>query len=440
MTVAVLSDLHISPPGPLASFHAGAELAGLLPRLRPDHGVSTLVLAGDSFDFLALPAATPVMAPEAVPGLVDAAFTAIAAHAWGQSIFDALGELARAGTQLVLIPGNHDPELAHPAVGDLVRARCGLAAGDPRLAIFLGPGPWRAVVGSREVIVGHGHRGDPWNDIDPAMVLHHATTNPPLQLALPLGSRLVVGAMRAFRDRYPFVDALKPESPGVPLLLFYLAPLLALRHIPGVAGLGARALVGGLQRRIAGGPTLAPGAASVAAAPASDVDLLAAALLDALPPEDRSAGTIAEVEGWLAGHVAAAAAGTLALHGGARYFLRAALRLLSHHGTAFDPTKLDAIDQAIIDEHLPLGGPPRVVIAGHTHAARQVRLDADRTYLNTGTWSDLIPWPPLGSDAHARAFIDELEAHQVPMLRRLTWALVDDRGARLETEPAAAPR
>lgn len=34
-------------PDPLASFHAGDELAGLLARLRPNHGVDTLVLAGD---------------------------------------------------------------------------------------------------------------------------------------------------------------------------------------------------------------------------------------------------------------------------------------------------------------------------------------------------------------------------------------------------------
>jgi hypothetical protein len=37
--------------------------------------------------------------------------------------------------------------------------------------------------------------------------------------------------------------------------------------------------------------------------------------------------------------------------------------------------------------------------------------DADRTYLNTGTWSDLIPWPALGSDADAKTFIDQLAAN-----------------------------
>jgi hypothetical protein len=294
--------------------------------------------------------------------------------------------------------------------------------------------------GHLEVLVGHGHRGDPWNDIDPAMVLHHATTNPPLPLPLPLGSRLVVGAVRAFREHHAFVDALKPEMPGVSLLLAYLDPQLAVKHLPGVATLGARAWVGGLQRRLVRGPTLPAGSPASAppSAPPSDVDLLSAALFDALTPDERTEGMIADVEDWLAGHTGGAS-GTLASHGG-RYLLRAALRLLGRNGTAFDQTRIDDADQAIIDDHLPSGCGPRVVIAGHTHAARHIRLDAERTYLNTGTWSDLIPWPPLGSDEDARRFIDELDTNQVAVVRRLTWARIDERGAQLLDEAARAGR
>jgi hypothetical protein len=91
--IAVLSDLHISPPGPLASFHAGDELAGLLSRLRSEHTVDTLVLDGDVFDFLALPDSQATMHPEQVPALVHQAFTDIHATPWGKGIFDALGSL-----------------------------------------------------------------------------------------------------------------------------------------------------------------------------------------------------------------------------------------------------------------------------------------------------------------------------------------------------------
>ena len=430
---AVLSDLHISPPGPLTSFHVGDELAGLISRLRSEHTVDTLVLAGDVFDFLALPTSTATMYPAQVPAFVGQAFDDIHATEWGKKLFEALGALARAETKIIVIPGNHDPELAHPEVPAILRVRCGLVVDDRRLDIYLEPGPWRATAGSLEIVVGHGHRGDPWNDIDPATVLHHATTNPPLPLELPLGSRLVVGAMREFRDKHAFVDALKPETPGVPLLLLYLDPLLALKHLPGVATLRARAFIGGLKRRLAKGPTLGATFSPPAApsAPPNDSDLVAGALFDALVPDERTDGSIAAIEDWLGGHHPGAA-GTLASHGGGRqYILRAALRLLGRGGTAFDQTRLDGADEAIIAEHLPAGCGPRVVIAGHTHAARHVRLDADRKYINTGTWSDLIPWPPLGSDEDAKAFIDELEANKVPPLRRLTWALVNEHGARL---------
>ncbi|MBK7538082.1 MAG: hypothetical protein IPI49_22460 [Myxococcales bacterium] len=72
-----------------------------------------------------------------------------------------------------------------------------------------------------------------------------------------------------------------------------------------------------------------------------------------------------------------------------------------------------------------------MVIAGHTHAARELVLDAQRTYLNTGTWTDLLPWPGAHTDEERQRFIDDLEHQCVPMQRRLTWALVDADGGRL---------
>jgi len=223
--------------------------------------------------------------------------------------------------------------------------------------------------------------------------------------------------------------------PGAPLLLIYLDPLLATQHLPGVATLGVRALAGSLQRRLRGGPTLAAelSASRTPATPPNDIDLLAGALFDALTPDERTDGNVAAIEDWLRGH-RGTAPGTLANHGGGRYILRAALRLLGRGGTAFDQTRLDDADKAIITEHLPAGCGPRVVVAGHTHAAREARIDVDRTYINTGTWSDLIPWPPLRSDHDAKAFIDDLDANKVPPKRRLTWALIDEHGARLKDE------
>lgn len=446
--IAMLSDLHLAPPGPLVSFHAGEALASLLSRLRSDHAADTLVLAGDVFDFLAVPGASGVMHPAEVPSFVDKVFRDLRETDWGKSVFNAIGALGRAGTQISILPGNHDPELAHPEVLALLRAHCGLAVDDRRLVVELGPGPWRTMAGQLEVVIGHGHRGDPWNDIDPAQVLHHATTNPPLPLQLPLGSQLVVGAMRAFRERYAFVDALKPE-PAVSLLLLYLDAALARAHLFDTGLLKVRAVMAGLQRRLTGGPTLAgsrapgvqgsltPTTASVQITPGNASDDVAATLFESLSSDERNEETFAAIDALLRGHSEAPAAGTLAPHRGPlRYLLRAAIRALGSNGTFFDQTQLDAADLAIVDEHLPPGVGPRVVLAGHTHAARHVTLDAQRTYLNTGTWTDLIPWRPLLNDGEARAFLDDLEHGKVTARPRLTWSLVDERGAQLCEEPA----
>ncbi|MCW5806512.1 MAG: metallophosphoesterase [Deltaproteobacteria bacterium] len=434
--IAVLSDLHISPPGPLTSFHLGYELAALIRDLRTEHAVDTLILAGDVFDFLAIPTATASMHPENVPTFVGDALNEIANTESGLKIFQALGAFARSSGQIIVIPGNHDPELAHPEVPGILRTRCDLPADDARLAISLQSAPWRAQLGTLEVVIGHGHRGDPWNDIDPAMVLHHATMNPPAPLELPPGSRLVVGAMRAFRTDYAFVDALKPETPGVPLMLLYLNPKRALLHIPSTAANKLRAFIGGLHRRLRGGPVLGT-AEQQQPQPLNELDALGASLVGALAPEERTDGTIAAIEDWLAGH-ADTADGTLATHNGRRYLLRAALRLLGRNGTAFDQTRTDDFDNAIIAEHLPPNCGRRVIITGHTHAARFIRIDEERTYINTGTWSDLIPWPPLDSDDKVRRFIDDLEANKVAPLRRMTWALVEEAGARLVSRDATS--
>ncbi|MBK7538081.1 MAG: metallophosphoesterase [Myxococcales bacterium] len=277
--LAVLSDLHLAPPGPLSSFHAGTQLAALMHKLRSEHHVATLVFAGDTFDFLALETRTATLSPAEIPALIDHVLGQIASTDWGRDLFAALRALVQSGTDIMLLPGNHDPELADfAAAARLLRTRCGLPADEPRLQIETGP--LRRRLGELEVVVGHGHRGDSWNDIDPATIAQHADDTP---LELPPGSRLVLGPMRAFRRDYPFVDALKPEG-AVALLLWYLDPRLALRHFPSTGVLSARALLAALERRLSSGrPVLAPGALGTpraTAAPATLDDELAAAVVE----------------------------------------------------------------------------------------------------------------------------------------------------------------
>src|SRR6185295_527699 len=128
--------------------------------------------------------------------------------------------------ECVLIPGNHDPELFHPDCEQVLRRALGLGDG-AALGIHRSAEPWRCEAGALDVVIGHGHRSDTWNDIDPRVVHEHLRAGAQKQ-ALPPGSALVVNTLNAFKRaldpetgeaRFPFIDRLKPELPGVALLL-----------------------------------------------------------------------------------------------------------------------------------------------------------------------------------------------------------------------------
>jgi hypothetical protein len=127
----------------------------------------------------------------------------------------------------------------------------------------------------------------------------------------------------------------------------------------------------------------------------------------------------------------APAEGMLATHGGYRFLLRAFLRKASHDGTFFDPAIASKEDDLpIMKEHLAGAKGPRVVIAGHTHAAREI-CDGERVYLNTGTWSDLMRLPRLADRAAVERFAEALATNQVKRIRRLTYASVTAEGPNL---------
>jgi hypothetical protein len=324
------------------------------------------------------------------------------------------------------------------------------------------------------VVIGHGHSGDAWNRIPPARVHRALETGRP-SLPLPPGSLLVLDTINAFKracdphtgaPRFSFVDLLKPEGPWVPLLLLAFDPRLALAHLPGVAGRGKEALLRAVAQRLRGGATLAgpatagasdedggngvaAGRAGPAAAGVPDEDGedgsdavaagLADALLAALTPGERAAPrALLDRLGNALDGAAPAAPGTLAAGPAAGLFLRAAHRLWHDGGSFFDPAHLGALDRAIVAEHLPEGCGPRVVVAGHTHAAREARPAADRVYLNTGTWTDLLRVPEE-ADAEALArWAGELRAGTAPRLRRLHYAEIAPGGAQLKAWPGGS--
>jgi hypothetical protein len=236
----------------------------------------------------------------------------------------------------------------------------------------------------------------------------------------------------------------------VPLLLLAFDPRLALAHLPGVAGRGGEALRQAVAQRLLGHATLAgpppTGGLEVGEDEDGDgdeaettVEDLAGSLLAALTPAERAAprALLDRLDNALAG-VDEAGRETLAAGAPLGLFLRAAHRLWHDGGSFFDPGSLGALDRGIVAAHLPEGCGPRVVVAGHTHAAREAQPGDGRVYLNTGTWTDLLRVPEEGSVEALLRWADELRGGKAPRLRRLHYAEITAEAARLKLWPSGS--
>jgi hypothetical protein len=260
---------------------------------------------------------------------------------------------------------------------------------------------------------------------------------------LPPGSRLVLKVLNRFKEardpitgapRFPFVDLLKPETPAVPLLLLYLDPRLAMPAVAEALKLPPAMLAQKVGIHLRGDDPVLAGKRSPATP--SEGEVLARAIALGFTEEERSEphASIRRLERWLEG-AAAPAPGMLAAHGGGRFLLRAFLQAFSSEATFFEPSKLDTHDRALIEDFLAPRAGPRVLITGHTHAAREAVLEGERVYLNTGTWTDLMKVPRFDDDSGVRAFAEALEAGSVPRFRHLRYADVTPEGPRLQSWP-----
>ena len=451
--VVVISDLHLPPAIRQGNFRAGDDLAAWTSAVAQTGGPDTaLVLAGDILDLLLIEDRVPTLNLATAAPMIGQIFRRVEHdQPWVAAWRDALARWGQRGGQTILLPGNHDPEWFHPdTTGELARWISGTADA-PGLTVWREAGPWQCRVGDWQVVIAHGHRGDPVNDIDP-VAIRRALRDGTARIALPPGSQLVLGPLQRFkramhadgRRRFPFLDAVKPELPAVLLLLLYLDTRLLVRTLPA----GLKPLMGMLvrhvRRRLRGGQVLA---AELSAAHShwggggdDALDALARTmagdLVAALPEADRQApeATLVRLQSHLDGEAVVAARGSLAAHGGLRRaLLRAWLRREGATSQAFfDLHSPGGADSQIIARHLPEGCGPRVTITGHTHAARDIRLDSERVYLNTGTWTDLLDLSAYtDQDASLTALIDALEAGMLPSFRRLTWAEVTPAGPQL---------
>lgn len=435
--VYVISDLHIGGAYPESSRLGDRgfrictrvrELAAFIDALaaKPTGGAQVeLVINGDFIDFLAERRAPPaewspfLARPEAA---VDK-LREIAAR--DRTLFDALARLVAQGHDLTLVLGNHDIELAIPQVRRALEA----LLGSERFR-FLYDGE-AYVIG--DALIEHGNRYDAFNVVDHdrlrrfrSLLSRRQPVPAEHAFEAPAGSRMVAEVMNPIKERYPFVDLLKPEVEATIPLLLALEPGLrsklarvipiaaqAARHgmreaaMPSVggdirsAGSGAEAPVGGdmggLDVRVprtsqsAGERELGAALEKVLGA---ETESFLAALDDGSGPVDTAGGDIAS-----GAEMLQSAAGLLSLlTSGARSIesrlpaLLRAVRVLQNDRT-FDRDFEAPSEYTRAAEQLAREGGFSHVVFGHTHLARDLMLANGTRYLNTGTWADLMQFP-----------------------------------------------
>lgn len=232
--VIVISDLHMARKKGGAErtgqelFQADGALEQFLAWIHDDVKDCLVILNGDVLDYLSVPFDHD--AKRAVADFLDLQERTSDIIKEHPAVFDALARLANSPYhELVIMGGNHDPELIFPEVQRAI---------EERLASFKKSKPLRwcvqgealsLQVGHAKTLIEHGDVLDAWNRIDRSalrsavslasrgLLSHH-------RYRLPPGSRLVLDCLLSLKQDYPWVDLLKPETGTVPYLLWYYLP------------------------------------------------------------------------------------------------------------------------------------------------------------------------------------------------------------------------
>lgn len=426
--IYVISDLHLgeSPQNDLRRrrFCSRSDLLAKFLRKVAEQSLHSieLVVNGDFVDFL-LPqedgqptfVADPIQALRRIEKIVTQD---------EPDVFRALKTVAQRQTLRVLL-GNHDLELRYSQVQAYLSAQLGLG----RLWL-----QWQPYTPTGAVIV-HGNQYDGWNQVDYEALRRYADWCQTPSGAAPAfepppGSRLVVEVINKLKPRYPFVDLLKPEVPAVIPLLLALEPEYIAR-IPGSTKLIDADLCNKARRLLLqAAPAMASidihvrmGGISAADQPqpinvsAQQLELAMASAVQAMG-ETGAADFFGNLYGPLTQTGASQAEislrttirqlpglwGLFQLRESKQHDYNQRLDLLCqalrplrqepvfHTSVETDTTLLRAATN--LADHYNA----RFVVFGHTHLAKRVKLScpegqAERLYLNSGTWADLLQIP-----------------------------------------------
>jgi len=438
--IYVISDLHLGgdPHDPVVPGGRGFQMCKQGPLLArfigalADRGDAVeLVIAGDFVDFLAERPSTGGWSP--FHRQEAARLLRTIAEEREPEVFSALRRLLAAGHRLTVLLGNHDMELSLPEVRRVLEEVVG--AGPGRDLVFSYDNEaWT----SGDLIIEHGNRADPANEVDHdalrrVRVLQSRGLDDPRKAPFtpPVGSRIVAELMNPVKERFPFVDLLKPETTG-------LFPVLIALHPAGALKLGRLAVqvgrIGGHAAVNAAAPRYGQAIAGGQRADAVETTLKASL------PDDVAQAVLAE----LRGGTGQAISGRRALSTLRAGVVARVLKALVGEDRTLDTSAEGGAEYLRAAEELGRAG-WKVVVFGHTHKAVHQTLDSGALYLNTGTWADLITVPeailsddPDEARACCEAFLADLSTGALErwILRRPTYAHIvqDDAGQTLRAE------
>lgn len=199
----VIGDLHLGagPGDPLEDFRDDEVFARMCEQIAgPD---ATLILNGDVIDFAQIP---PFDVPKPAHLLwperasLEKARTALAAHA---DFFGGLRGLLARGGRIRWLHGNHDLDLAWPAVQASLAQELGNPPGD-QLAFVIGDTRFHGVH------VEHGHRFTPENCPRDPLELFHDGPDGERYLERVWGTDFMLQFYNELERRFPFADNVKP--------------------------------------------------------------------------------------------------------------------------------------------------------------------------------------------------------------------------------------
>jgi UDP-2,3-diacylglucosamine pyrophosphatase LpxH len=399
--ILVLSDLHMAPERGSGLFQADEALLGFLNWvMEQDTRLTYVVIAGDLLDFLVpqeksekLTTFDPQKAPQRTLLILDR-------H---PEVFSAMTRIAGSPRhRLIILNGNHDPELVLPAVQQVIEDRLANGGASAMLRWFVHGEAARFQVGTAEVSIEHGDLFDDWNRIDHdglrralsrisrGFIEEHGFHAPP-------GSQLVLDYLTDLRNQFPWVDYLKPEREAVVPILNHFLPVQRRADL-------RRALQPWLRYQ------------------GNALETLGLKLLPPVTlirgPEDRKSKR-KKLADWLREQREQA---LQRLQEARRGKLLERLRVTSAEDGYFD---LECPDDAAGEIAQIINQGTDLVIHGHTHAAKAYPLGSRGLYFNTGTWGQLLALPGSGApDEEWSVFLDSLESCRQKDFARLTFARI----------------